>query len=201
VAARPIAVAAASRTYPGESENGDAWAVHWHEGRCRIAVIDGLGHGPLAAAAARLALAALDALPELAPAEALTVCHRALVGSRGAVITVVQIDSPAHRLTHAGIGNIDGYLCGATRVTHLVSDRGIVGGATRQIRAYGTDLDAGWLLLLHTDGVSARFNLREQCVLYSSDPQVLANAILANWGRTTDDATVVVACPIVLPNA
>ena len=201
MATHPIAVAAASRTYPGESVNGDAWAVHWHAGLCRIAVIDGLGHGRDAAAAARLAVAALDARPELAPVEALTVCHMALVGSRGAVMTIVQIDSTARRLTHAGIGNIDGHLCGATRATHLVSDRGIVGGATRQIRAYSTDLDTGWLLLLHTDGVSARFDLREQRLLYASDSQAMAEAVLSEWGRTTDDATVVVARPVELLSA
>ena len=195
MAARSIAIAAASRPFPGEAENGDAWIAHWQGERCRVAVIDGLGHGPAAASAARLAVATLEAFPELAPVEALSACQRALAGSRGAVGAIVQIDPTARRLIHAGIGNIEGHLGSATRTARLISDRGIVGGAARQIRAYQTDLEDDWLLLLHTDGVSARFSLREQALRYSADPQSMADGILAEWGRLSDDATVVVACP------
>lgn len=170
--------------------------MHWHGGQCRIALIDGLGHGPEAAAAARLALATLDAHPELAPVEALTACQRALTGSRGAVMAIVQIDPASRRLVHVGIGNIEGHIGGATHTTRIVSDRGIVGGPARQVRAYHAELDADWLLLLHSDGVSARLNLREEARRHAADPQAMAEAVLSEWGRTTDDATVVVARPV-----
>ena len=32
-------MAAASRPHPNETANGDAWAVDWHDGACRIALI------------------------------------------------------------------------------------------------------------------------------------------------------------------
>jgi len=47
-----LVVAGVSRPYPGETVNGDAWAVHRHGGAGRIALVDGLGHGPEAAVAA-----------------------------------------------------------------------------------------------------------------------------------------------------
>jgi hypothetical protein len=45
---------------------------------------------------------------------------------------------------------------------------------------------------MHTDGVSARFELTALPAFRSGDPQALAAALLGEWGRDTDDATVVV---------
>ncbi len=63
MASFPVAVAVAARPYPGETVSGDAWQIDWHESVCRIALIDGLGHGSQAAAAALAAVAALAAEP------------------------------------------------------------------------------------------------------------------------------------------
>ena len=186
-------MASASRAYPGETENGDAWTVQWHDGRCRIAVIDGLGHGPSAAAAARLASDTLAVRPALAPVEALTACHHALAGSRGAVMAVVQIDAAVRRLQYVGVGNIEGHLSGSSRVEHLISDRGIVGSALPRLHPHDLELTAGWLLLLHSDGVISRLNLLQERSRPGLTLQALADAVLAERGRTNDDATVVVA--------
>src|ERR1044071_4727239 len=102
MADHPIVVSVASRPYPGERVNGDAHAVHWTgaaageggngHGRCRIAVIDGLGHGPEAAAAAACAVSFLDEHPDLDPAEALRRSHVAMMGTRGAAISIARLD-------------------------------------------------------------------------------------------------------------
>jgi len=56
VADHPILIGIAERPYPGETVSGDAYAVHWVGDACRIAVIDGLGHGPEAAKASASAI-------------------------------------------------------------------------------------------------------------------------------------------------
>jgi serine phosphatase RsbU (regulator of sigma subunit) len=188
-------VAAASRAYPGESENGDAWTVQWRGDLCRIAVVDGLGHGPPAAAAARLAVNTLDCRPALAPEDALAACHQALTGSRGAVIAVAEIDTVKRRLHYAGVGNIEGHYSGPRGVEHLVSDRGIVGSALPRLHPHDLELVADWSLLLHSDGVRSRFDLRQERATPGMTPQALADAVLAGWGRPNDDATVVVIAP------
>jgi serine phosphatase RsbU (regulator of sigma subunit) len=188
-------VAAASRAYPGETENGDAWTVQWRGDLCRIAVVDGLGHGPPAAAAARLALDALNDRPALAPVEALAACHQALAGSRGAVLAVAEIDTVRRRLHYAGVGNIEGHFSGPNGVKHLMSDRGIVGSALPRLHPHDLELVAGWLLLLHSDGVRPRFDLRQERAHPGMTAQALADAVLASWGRPNDDATVVVIAP------
>jgi serine phosphatase RsbU (regulator of sigma subunit) len=187
-----LLIAAASRPYPGEVVNGDAWAVAWHGPGCRVALVDGLGHGPEAATAARAALAALAAQPALAPVEALAVCHRALAGTRGAAISVVHIDPDADRLSFAGVGNVEVQLWQAGRARRLLPWRGIVGVARPRPRPEYLALAGDWLLLLHTDGVSSHLALEEVLPVAAPGLQAVADAVLARWGRATDDATVVV---------
>lgn len=188
----PLLIAAASRPYPGETENGDAWTVEWQAGGCRVALIDGLGHGPAAAAAARAAVATLAARPDAPPDEALRLCHEALRTTRGAAISIVRV--AADRLTFAGAGNVDALLWQADHGRRLLPARGIVGAVLPTLRPVALDLAPGWLLLLHTDGVSARLDF-EALVPTARDPQDLADTALAAWARATDDATVLVARP------
>jgi serine phosphatase RsbU (regulator of sigma subunit) len=190
----PLLIAAASRPYPGESVSGDAWGADWRDGRCRIAVIDGLGHGPAAAAAATQALAALAAEPALAPDAALRRCHAALRHSRGAAMAVAWIDVPAARLVWAGVGNIEARLWNAGGGEWLATDRGIVGAAMPRLHPIERRLAADWRLLIHTDGISNRFTLDATCPAPDRLDDLVAG-ILARWGRATDDATVVAIAP------
>lgn len=188
-----ITIAAATRPYPGESANGDAWTVQWHNGACRIAVIDGLGHGPDAAAAAQAAVAALAAQPQLLPEAALRICHDALRGTRGAAISVGTVDAAGSQLTYAGVGNVEAHLWGASQRQRLIAYRGIVGTILPTLRTFTLDLPPAWLLIVHTDGISARFTLPAPGEGLPEDHQQFANELLLHRGRQTDDATVVVA--------
>jgi hypothetical protein len=195
MADQPLAVGGVSRPYPGETANGDAWTVEWHAGACRVAVIDGLGHGPMAAVAAQRAAALLKAHPELMPEEAMRACHAALHGTRGAVIALASIDREARQVSYAGIGNVEAQLWQSGRTQRLVAQRGIVGMTLPTPRSSVYALGQDWVLLLHTDGVSARFAVESVPAVTSPTPAALATAVLEGWGRDTDDATVVVARP------
>jgi hypothetical protein len=195
MAQRPILIAGATRPYPTETANGDAWRVDWSASGCRIAVIDGLGHGPGAAEAAAGAGEALARIPDAGPIEALNACHEALRRTRGAALFIVVIDRVVGTVSYAGVGNVDARLAGNGRDMHLPSLRGIAGSALPRLRAERHALPEDWTLLIHTDGVSNRFALADLSAGERSEPRRLADAILARWGRLTDDATVVVAAP------
>ena len=76
----------------GENESGDGWVVADTAGGTLIGVIDGLGHGHLAAVAAGQAASVLLENPA-EPLNALFVlCHQALSSTRGAAITLGVID-------------------------------------------------------------------------------------------------------------
>ncbi|MCC2630001.1 MAG: serine/threonine protein kinase, partial [Thermomicrobiales bacterium] len=189
-----VAVAVAARPYPGETVSGDASQVDWHGSICRIALIDGLGHGSQAAAAALAAVTALAAEPALNPVEAVHCCHGALAGTRGAALLVASIDVARGQLIVAGAGNVEARLCQEGGAKHLMTDRGIVGSVLPRVRPVEMALAAEWLLLMYTDGIKRRFDAQP---LLETAPggEGLAQAILKEWARATDDATVLVAQP------
>jgi hypothetical protein len=141
---RPVIVAAAGRPCVGEMVSGDRWTVEWSGAACRIAVIDGLGHGPLAAEAAAAAVQALKEQPELGPAEALRRCHTALRGTRGAAISVARIDPVAGSLSYAGVGNVEARLWRNGHQERPIAYRGIVGNALPTIRVFEFLLGPAW---------------------------------------------------------
>lgn len=192
-----IVVGVSTRPHPHETENGDGWTMHEHKGVWRLAVIDGLGHGPEAAKATSAARAVLDGAPHLDPVESIRHCHPMLAGTRGAAIAVASLDLPNGRLVYAGVGNVEARLRIGDDDRSLVSFRGIVGGSVPTIRPFGFTLPAtNWIFIMHSDGVSARFDL-DRIIAEADrlDPQALADTLLAAHSRPTDDATVVVAIP------
>jgi phosphoserine phosphatase RsbX len=190
---RSVVVAIAARPHPREIVNGDSWSVDWHEGLCRVSVIDGLGHGPEAAHAAERARALLRAYPDLDPIQSLEQCHRELKSTRGAAIAVVSIDPVRAKLTFAGIGNVEARLWQDGQVQRFASVRGIVGRPPRRARPLHAELTSGWLFLLHTDGIKRSYERDSDPQWHIDDPQRLADDILARGARPTDDATVLVA--------
>ena len=189
-----LAIAVAARPYPGEMVSGDAWQVDWDGAVCRIAVIDGLGHGSQAAAAALAAVAALAAEPALNPVDAVHCCHDALKGTRGAALLVASIDLSRGQLIVAGAGNVEGRLYQDGVAKHVVTDRGIVGSVLPRVRPVELELTLDWLFLICTDGIRQRFDARSLLDVTPGGNE-FAQAVLDGWGRPTDDATVLVAQP------
>jgi len=122
--------ASAMRPFPGEQECGDALFVDSFPGGTLVALVDGLGHGPEAASAARAAIAAL-ALSSSDPVGVLLQrCHLALSRTRGAAISLLSLREGV--LSWVGVGNVEAVLLrrGSTetpRTEHLLLVGGIVG--------------------------------------------------------------------------
>lgn len=182
-----IEVWSASRPFSGEDRNGDAWACWETPSGIRVAVIDGLGHGPRAAAAAaeleRLLVEAADCgLEQLVERAA-----QRSRGSRGAVAMLVEVRE--RELSFVGVGNVEGRLLQAGREQRLLGARGFFGGPVGRARPQVLPLEPDWTLYLYTDGVSSRFPLAGP--EDGREPQDVVDAILEGYGRATDDATVV----------
>ncbi|MGA7671087.1 MAG: SpoIIE family protein phosphatase [Nitrolancea sp.] len=192
----PLKIVAGSRPHYAETENGDAWSVSHFPGLCRISLIDGLGHGPYAASATAVALQTLKSLGPVQPAEVIRRCNLALSGTRGVVMGVANIDLRDSSVAYAAVGNTDGLIrIGDEGVTtRLLSDRGIVGTTLPTIRSVVIPLQEPWQLLLFTDGVRDRFNVRDELQAEAESSNWPAE-FLERWGRTHDDATVILVSP------
>lgn len=183
-----------SRALSGEEACGDAYAVRHDGPRISLMVCDGSGHGPLAAAAAHMAVRAFTdtAEPVSPPEVALRRIHRALAGSRGGAVAIAELDPAAHRLRFVGIGNIAGTVVSAHEKRGLASMGGIVGYREPALRPFEHLLPAGAVVILHSDGVSRRWGSDELDHLVSGTPLVIAATVLRDAGIRQDDACVLV---------
>jgi negative regulator of sigma-B (phosphoserine phosphatase) len=180
--------AAAGAALHMNEPSGDLACVHPFEDGVLIAVIDGLGHGPEAAAAARAADVVLRQNPSAEPTRLFERCHEALRPTRGAAMTIASLRRPAE-MTWIAVGNVEGILVGATREA-VIARGGIVGHRLPPLKPRSITLSPGDTLVFATDGIAAAFADRLDV---DGTPTALADAILARHRKGTDDALVVVA--------
>jgi phosphoserine phosphatase RsbX len=184
----------AERALPGETRSGDRAVLAAFDGGALVAAIDGLGHGMDAADAADIAARVLTERPDQEPELLLAACHRALIRTRGAVMTLAWFDLESEQLRWTGVGNVEGRLvhagAGARAPTEGALTRGgVVGYNLPSTRVTGTDLQDGDVMVLATDGIDSRF---AQAIAAGGSAQSMADRILAAHGKDSDDALVVV---------
>jgi anti-sigma regulatory factor (Ser/Thr protein kinase) len=181
------------RPIAGETECGDVFGAADTADGVTGVLCDGLGHGPLAATAAMEAVAAVLDDPVAEPAVLVERAHRRVAHTRGGALAVVRVAGPVVRF--AGLGNIMAViLAGGTR-TAMLSVPGIAGHQARAIRQFEYTAPSGAAVVLHSDGVSARWNPAALPGLSARDPLVIAAALLAEAGTRRDDAGVLVLKP------
>jgi serine phosphatase RsbU (regulator of sigma subunit) len=131
-------------------------------------------------------------LPVLAT---LRLCHERLRGTRGATASVASFDYANDELTWSGVGDVVALLLRADAATHpkaesLVLRAGLLGSGSPALIASIVPIRRGDLVVLATDGIGMGF---ERTVDRARRPQVVADRILANHSKRTDDALVLVA--------
>lgn len=191
----PVEWSVAARPREGERQCGDDYAIVALAGGAVLAVIDGLGHGPEAAHAARLAADTVTAHAEAPPADILACCHRELRRTRGAAVSLAVVNVAGDKLSWLGVGNVEGVLwpgAGTRQIrrTRLLTQSGVVGLRMPRLHADQVSLTAGDVLVLATDGVDAGF---ARPTAGPWRPSSLATQLLSTHGRHDDDALVLVA--------
>jgi len=179
---------------PGEIESGDLHVVKHYEGGVLVGVVDGLGHGPEAAAAARKAVAALEERPEEALIRLVQRCHERLKGTRGVVMSLAALDTRNDSINWLAVGNVEGILVRegsnpSPRIHRILGWGGVVGHNLPELRPSSLRLKEGDLLVFASDGIRQEFVEKSD---YHDQPQRVADRICAQFGTRTDDALVLV---------
>jgi anti-sigma regulatory factor (Ser/Thr protein kinase) len=181
------------RPITGETECGDAYGAVQLGDTITAAMCDGLGHGPLAAAAAAAGVAAFLEDPAGDPATLLGRMHRRMAGTRGGAVGVVQLGGGIARFS--GLGNIAASILGPGRRKSMISIPGIAGLQARTIRQFEYELPPGAAVILHSDGISARWEAAALPGLETRDPLLIAAVLLGAAGIHRDDAGILVLKP------
>lgn len=174
----------------GEIECGDAWHIEAHGDGFSAMVIDGLGHGAFAAEAARAGIDAFRAMVESAPQEIITRAHGLMSKTRGGAAACARFGNA--KLCFAGVGNISGCLVSPGKSQGLMSHNGTLGLGLRRAHQLEYPVSPRAALILHSDGVSARWDIKNRLDLLGCHPAVLAGLLYRDHGRGRDDATVLV---------
>jgi len=186
----PIAIVKRPLEEPHCGDQADFWES---DGRTVLCIIDGLGHRE---GAEEAALAALDFVGRHHHEPLLDVfasCDKAVRHTRGVAMGIAVIDQAAGMLTYAGIGNTRAMISGnGKRNINLSSNYGIVGGGYRGLVSESVPLAPGDLVLLYTDGFPEIIDLSAYDDEIKADVERLAETILDDWRRGTDDAAILV---------
>jgi anti-sigma regulatory factor (Ser/Thr protein kinase) len=178
--------------FPGEEVCGDTWRSIEREQEIAVMVADGLGHGPEAAVAARLAGGAFEDEPFATPEQFYQLAHRSLKGSRGAVLARAIIGRSGD-VQYSGIGNIAASVVSSERSRGLASENGTVGVEIRKnVSTYAHVMPAPGVLLMHSDGITSRWSFDAYPGLLLRHPAVIAGVLSRDFVRGRDDATMLV---------
>lgn len=187
----PAHLGLALRPMPGESVCGDEIGVWSHGAQLRLAIADGLGHGPGAHEAARSAMRLLGEMQDLTIATRFQRCNEQLRDSRGLALALADIDLQAQRLTHAAVGNIRSLLLRQGQIRRLGGARGIVGANFRDLYPEQHEFQPGDWLAMFSDGIREDVCIAE--ALRAAAPTCAsAEALLARWASAHDDAALLI---------
>ena len=182
-------------TFEGQTVCGDLHLVKSFADGVLTAVVDGLGHGVEAAAAAQVAVATLEANAQEKAITLLERCHQALKPSRGAAISLASYNASYGTMNWLGVGNVEGVLLRADKDTappqeSIMLFSGVAGHQIPLLRAVVTPVSPGDLLIFFTDGVRRDF-LSEP--IPAQAPQRIADHICTKYSKGTDDSLVLAA--------
>ena len=182
-------------TLEGQTVCGDLHLVKSFADGILTVVVDGLGHGVEAAAAAQVAVATLEAHAHEPAITLLQRCHQALKPTRGAAISLASFNATYGTITWLGVGNVEGVLLRADKNAtppeeSIMLFSGAAGHQIPSLRAVVTPVSTGDLLIFFTDGVRRDF-LSE--LIPAQAPQRIADHICAKYSKGTDDALVLVS--------
>lgn len=178
---------------PGEEVSGDSYCYELTNDQLTIFVGDGLGHGPDANFAVTQAIKAMLKESAKEPVEILRDLHTAVRKTRGLVGTVAVFHFKDKKWRICGIGNIATRMQNGLLVRNYMAYNGIVGmNIPNTMKDQLVDHVKGQLIIMCSDGIRTRWDIQKYTSILRYDLSILAAAIYKDYGRGTDDMSVII---------
>lgn len=177
---------------PGEAACGDRWCYHERIEGILVAGIDGLGHGLGAEQAAAQACQTFDAEKHRPPLRLMQLLHEALRPTRGAAVTLLEVDWDAGRIASVGVGNVAAAMVTGGETKRIATDNGIVGHVISRPRELIHACRPDTVLILHSDGLTASWQADRYPGLMQHHAALIAGVLYRDCKRGRDDSLVVV---------
>ncbi len=177
----------------GEDACGDAWSVKRTGAGLCVMVVDGLGHGPLAATASHAAVMAFEGGDGAPSADMMQRLHTALRPTRGAAASIAALPANGDEITFVGVGNVAGAVVSATETKRMVSHNGTLGHTLKTVKPFTYPAQGEILVVLASDGLGTAWSLDSYPGLRLRHPSLIAGVLYRDFSRRRDDVTVLVA--------
>ena len=189
----PFQIGVVSEPLRGEEVCGDGWGVRLSRDQLLVMVVDGLGHGILAAEAAREAERALATAKSESLTDIVLDTHAALKKTRGAAFGIAKIQPEKGLLTFVGVGNIAASVLSMGSSRSMASQNGILGQQMERVQEFTCPWGRGNILVMHSDGLISRWSLEPYPGIWNRHPSLIAAVLHRDYYRGRDDVTVLVA--------
>jgi len=203
----PLDLGYAERCFQGLPPCGDGLITAQHKAITRVMLADGIGHGTYAHAVVQQLqkqfLWICGRSEEwISIADCLLELHLLLrEGRQGlqAAVAILDVNADTWQVSALCVGNVKAHQVSATGVLSIPCLNGMVGGQMPQrLPVFLQSWPAETLLTLHSDGLSTRGVLPYLQTLLRSgasselEAQPIADAVLKQFAKSTDDASCVV---------
>jgi anti-sigma regulatory factor (Ser/Thr protein kinase) len=192
-ASKTTPVGVVSIPIAGEIECGDSYLVLPGNGRSLYMMVDGLGHGVIAAEAAIEAVKAVQASAGENLTEIMTTTHNALKATRGAAMALALVDHERSVVKYSGVGNISASLGNGITSRSMVSQNGTLGASVPRVQEFTYPFEPGMLLLMFSDGLNSKCGFGGYPGISNRPHGLIAGLFYRDFSRRRDDATVLVA--------
>ena len=180
--------------HPAEKISGDVWLIECNPKRALVLIADGLGHGFKAAEAANLAARVVCEKKDSSISEIVHDLHESLRSTRGAALSIAEVDLTHKVVNFVGIGNVMGAVLTGSDQRRMVTMHGTVGHQIYKIQSFSYPWPTlGGVLIMHSDGLSTKCcDLEAYPGLILKNPGVIAGVLYRDFNRGNDDSTLVV---------
>jgi len=188
----PPVIGVISRAMPGETLSGDGWFYNSSDRRTVCAIVDGLGHGALAADASTQAIESLRSNGDIPLVDRINRAHEAVRATRGAALGVAEILHDQRIVKFSGIGNIMAMVIQNGTSRNMVSHNGILGHQISRVTEFQYPWSESAILIMCSDGISTHWDLKSYDGLMSRDPSLIAAILYRDFARGRDDVAALV---------
>ncbi|HTU40503.1 MAG TPA: ATP-binding SpoIIE family protein phosphatase [Candidatus Aquilonibacter sp.] len=189
----PIDVGVVSVPIKGEDVCGDGWGAKKTADSLLFMVVDGLGHGILAAEAAREAERIFALALSNSPTPILEDSHNSLKKTRGAAMAVSALQPDRQLVSFAGVGNIGASIVGTETSRGMASHNGTLGHHLHRIQEFSLPWNSDSILVMHSDGLKSGWDLQRYPGIWNKHPALIAGMLYRDFSRERDDVTVLIA--------
>lgn len=171
--------------------NGDRIYMQKCGKKLRWLHLDGLGHGKQAQ----------DATDHLAvhlahcatPDALLAAVDRQLVGTRGAVAIIGEIDLASNKMQMLGVGDMHAHLYDKNQIHDVIFAPGILGREHRSSSPFQADFVKKCMVITASDGIRRNLDMGNFIGLFNQPPQLIAYTLGNIMGRISDDQSICVS--------